>query len=212
MRRRLLHGILLSGVFALACGETDSDQAGGGGGKASGGGGAAATGGMSASGGTSASAGVGTGGSGGTAASGAGGIAGSAAGGAAGTGGSAGVVTGGTGGAGGGADCDLDKVQCKKAMPICAKGHVPTHDGAGCFGPCVSFASCKSVSGCAACPSTTYCVHYESLPGQTVHEYRCLAKGVVTCSGLSCSCFGQFCQSYYPKCLSVSTSVVECHE
>lgn len=67
-------------------------------------------------------------------------------GGAAATSGDTGVATGGVSAAGGKdgqelVDCDLRKVTCRVAQPICPENQVPSVDGS-CFGACVPIESC----------------------------------------------------------------------
>ena len=154
-RARFLHNelpdmralLLFAPLFGLlACGGKGEDSSSGGGGQgdtggaSSSSGGATATGGSNASAGTPASAGQPAGSSGEAS----GGSATSAAGAA--TGGNAGQ------GSGGGAlvDCDVRKVACRVAQPICPENEVSSVTGS-CFGPCVPIESC-ACSAAAECP------------------------------------------------------------
>jgi hypothetical protein len=47
-------------------------------------------------------------------------------------------------------DCDLGKVRCRRALPACAEGEVPTVEGT-CYGPCVKLERC-ACSEAEDCP------------------------------------------------------------
>lgn len=50
--------------------------------------------------------------------------------------------------------CDPAKILCKRAVPVCPEGQVPSVDGS-CYGPCVPVESC-------ACTQETECPMHES--------------------------------------------------
>lgn len=58
-----------------------------------------------------------------------------------------------TAGGGGDADkdCDLSKVLCRRAVPVCPEGQVPSREGS-CFGDCVAVERC-ACNGPEQCPN-----------------------------------------------------------
>jgi hypothetical protein len=82
--------------------------------------------------------------------------------------------------------CDDSTVVCLSPTPICGAGEVPSVRG-GCWGPCVPAEQCVSVSGCAACPSGTFCVADE---GQIAYVFHCVPEVAGCGVKPTCACAG----------------------
>ncbi len=99
--------------------------------------------------------------------------------------------------------CDDSRVTCKRAVPTCAAGKLPTvtADGTCYDGNCIDITECTEVRNCSVCSATASLVATQEL----TCVYDLGVRGVAHCVSVPacmlasrCACYGELCGGILP--------------